>query len=262
MQQRNARLKNRSALCLSALVFIAGFGGVSCTTTPARTPARTTNLGDDASSPFIRAIPETSSNIFKVYTPLGGGTGWALTDHTVVTAAHVVAGAEGGRVFLTNGDSLVHVDRLWIDPTHDIAFLYVLEPVIPVKVRPDLMDLGDEVWLHGFPNLANPAISRGVIFTWSSEELMLDATAQPGMSGGVVMDSENRAVGMIVACTIPPFGRSITLAIPLITILERMSYALEYPDRSREGLSVGRTGGDRVTLPRLWNTTVQGRVQE
>ncbi|MBK9991367.1 MAG: trypsin-like peptidase domain-containing protein, partial [Verrucomicrobia bacterium] len=142
-------------------------------------------------------------------TPLASGTGTIVsaTGH-VLTAAHVVAGANRLQIVTTQGSKTASV--LHIDESNDLAVLkleagtYTAIPVAPSnQVR-----LGQSVATVGFPHVQlqgfSPKVTRGEISSLKGaaddpRNWQISVPVQSGNSGGPLLDENGNLIGVIIS---------------------------------------------------------------
>jgi S1-C subfamily serine protease len=124
----------------------------------------------------------------------------------VLTAAHVVAGANSIKVVTSQGVAPATV--LSVDEANDIAVLKIAGgPYVPLSVAASRdVRLGQAIATIGFPNVElqgfSPKVTRGEIssangFTDDPREWQISAPVQPGNSGGPLLDENGNLVGVI-----------------------------------------------------------------
>jgi len=136
------------------------------------------------------------------------GTGFAVTKSGyIVTNAHVVEDARRIRVNINNSKhtaSLVSIDKL-----NDLALIKVSKEIVPLKLEVNSkIDLGHDIIVAGFPNIGlqgtSVKITKGVISSLKGIQddvrwYQIDASIQPGNSGGPLMNSNYSVVGVVNA---------------------------------------------------------------
>ncbi len=169
--------------------------------------------------------------------PRGTGSGFVWEDRGgfvyVVTNGHVVAGARGAQVRLSDQRSF-SADLVGISPDHDLAVLRVKIPdgrpaPLPLGTSQDLQ-VGQKVLAIGNPFGLDHSLSTGVISALDrsidGEDsrpihhlVQTDAAINPGNSGGPLLDSAGRLIGVNTAI-FSPSGASagIGFAVPADTV--------------------------------------------
>lgn len=139
------------------------------------------------------------------------GSGVAIDGGWIVTNAHVVGRARHVRIVTSDGDELGLVPIHGIDPVLDVA---VLGPIpegdaAPVPIEQAMSadaQVGETVYLLGYPDETNkrpvPTLTEGIInrrrevvlrdYTF----LQVDASIAPGQSGGALVDTQGRLIGL------------------------------------------------------------------
>jgi len=152
---------------------------------------------------------------------LCGGDGLALTN------CHVVQGAIAVEATFHDGRTAV-VDVLGIDPTTDLALLRVPEPSaepLPLLAAAELR-VGDFALAVGCPHGLSHSVTAGIISGLGralpgpggrsiEDVIQTDAPLNPGNSGGPLLDSQGRVVG--IATAIVPMAQGLCFAIPAAT---------------------------------------------
>jgi S1-C subfamily serine protease len=174
----------------------------------------------------------------------GVGTGVVIKDDgTILTNFHVVAGAKKLRVTFFDGtetDAFV----VSVQPDKDLAVLK------PQKIPDDLeaailgssqqLVPGDLVVAVGFPYGIGPSVSSGVVsglnrhFKSPDGQQMLqgliqfDAAANPGNSGGPLVNTSGEVVGIVTAILNPTSARTF-IGIGFATTIESAGSAVGLP---------------------------------
>ena len=171
-----------------------------------------------------------------IATDIGTGTGFAVGDgHTILTAYHVIEGAV--RVYANYADGEVAMEVIDTAPELDLALLRIDRPQPSFLSLSKKYDIGDEVYVNGFPSNAYDAgqasLSAGIISRYlpNSDLLMnvegtpdslsiiqTDAAINPGNSGGALV-GECGVVGVVIA------------------VSSADGYLQQYGIRSEEGIS-------------------------
>jgi S1-C subfamily serine protease len=200
--------------------------------------------------------------------PAGAGSAVALTpDGFVLTSAHVVAGrapAAGGRpaagrASFVDGRELsfrvVGVDRL-----SDLAVLRVDgDDLVPPKLGDaERLRVGQLVVAIGNPNGFAGSVTAGVVsalgrslparsgrtMRFIDNVIQTDAALNPGNSGGALVDSAGRVVGINTAVA----GVGLGLAVPINAATRQIIGALMRDGRVRRAY-IGIAGGPRPLPP-------------
>jgi serine protease Do len=121
--------------------------------------------------------------------------GYLLTNH------HVVSGAKYVKVKLVNGDRLV-AEVLRLSERDDVALLKSV-PIDfePLALRADVLEVGEEVFAIGTPlGVLDSTMTRGVLSAdrviQGVRVLQSDAAVTFGSSGGPLLDSDGRVIGI------------------------------------------------------------------
>jgi hypothetical protein len=125
---------------------------------------------------------------------------------TIVTNLHVIAGATAAAVKLPDGDIYDQVMVRTFDARKDLAVIQVQGfklPTVPLGDS-DTVQVGDAVVLMGSPlGVLENSLTTGVISGIRALEeagfrvIQTDAAANPGNSGGPLLDSAGRAIGVL-----------------------------------------------------------------
>lgn len=141
------------------------------------------------------------------------GTGWSLLDNYIVTNYHVVDGAKTIKVSGIGGDLTRSCSGIVVasDKINDIAIVRlnnVSITNIPYAVTPNLAEVGEEIFVLGFPmtqSMGNEIkYTTGEISALSGFEgdvanYQISAPIQPGNSGGPMFDEQGNVIGIVVA---------------------------------------------------------------
>ena len=164
----------------------------------------------------------------------GLGTGVIINDNAdIVTSLHVVKDSRDIKVTFADG---THSDAFVLDqtPEQDLAVLRVYNPpqlFVPATLgNPGSMRVGDDVFVVGNPFGLYSSMSAGVIsgFNRSFEPegtdvrleglIQFDAAANPGNSGGPLLDRNGRVIGIVTGLVNPGQGNffvGIGFAVPI-----------------------------------------------
>lgn len=175
----------------------------------------------------------------------GVGSGVVILENgTILTNLHVVAGSDRIKVTFfddTSSDALLMGTR----PEHDLA---VIRPkTIPDDLFPAAMAStaglaqGDHVFAVGFPFGIGPSLSAGVVSgkgrNFRSPEgnqvmtnlIQFDAAANPGNSGGPLINADGEVVGIVTAILNPNEGDRTFVGIGFAVPIENAASAVGIP---------------------------------
>ena len=166
--------------------------------------------------------------------PRGSGSGFFWDERGfIVTNHHVLAGASEAWVRLQDQRNL-RASLVGTSPEHDLAVLRILVPFdktmpIPIGSSKDLR-VGQSVFAIGNPFGLDHTLTTGVISALNrsiapapgqtfDDLIQTDAAVKPGNSGGPLLDSAGRLIGINTAI-FSPSGASagIGFAVPVDTI--------------------------------------------
>ncbi len=169
--------------------------------------------------------------------PIGAGSGVLLTpDGYVLTNYHVVQGADRVQLTLTDGTKL-GAAAVGSDPPNDLAVVRADASGLPYASLGDssLLKVGQLVIAIGNPLGFQSSVSTGVVSATGRGmrsvgrrliENVIQHTAplNPGNSGGPLVDSRGRVVGINTA--IVPVAQGIGFAVPSNTVRQVVSQIL------------------------------------
>ena len=154
----------------------------------------------------------------------GTGTGFIIReDGLAVTAFHVVEGQRWARVLLDNG-RLIDARVLAADIANDVALLglngFPDEEFPRIEVVVDDVRVGDSIAVYGYPiesyfatkfAAGDLSVNQGIVSSIRNRAeggrvIQTDAVLNPGNSGGPMVDSSGRVVGVVVSAIV---GRDI-----------------------------------------------------
>ena len=200
--------------------------------------------------------------------PAGAGSGIVLTaDGFLLTSAHVVAGhGRRGRASLVDGRELSFT-IVGSDPLSDLAVLRAeASDLTPAHLgEADDLRVGQLVVAIGNPNGFAGSVTAGVVSALGrslpqrtrggvrviDNVIQTDAALNPGNSGGALVDSRGRVVGVNTAVA----GVGLGLAVPINDATRRVIGALMTEGRVRRAY-LGVAGGPRPLPPQArgrWN---------
>ena len=193
--------------------------------------------------------------------PAGAGSAVALTpDGFMLTSAHVVSGSgRSGRVAFVDGREL-GFEVVGLDRLSDLAVLRAdgdaLEPAVLGEA--ERLRVGQLVVAIGNPNGFAGSVTAGVVSAlgrslparsgrtvrYIDNVIQTDAALNPGNSGGALVDSRGKVVGVNTAVA----GVGLGLAVPINTATRQIIGALMRDGRVRRAY-IGIAGGPRPLPP-------------
>jgi serine protease Do len=158
-------------------------------------------------------------------------------DGFILTANHVVEGAEEIKVALATGGREFTAKVIGTDPPTDVAVLKIAAVDLPAVTiaDSDKLEVGDVVLAIGNPFDVGQTVTMGIVSALGRSSLEInqyenfiqtDAAINPGNSGGALVDAEGRLVGINTAI----FSRSggyqgVGFAVPVNlarSVMERL----------------------------------------
>jgi len=189
--------------------------------------------------------------------PAGGGSGVVLTpDGYLLTSAHVVAGRDRiGRASFVDGRE-ISFNIVGLDPLSDLAVLRAEADDLVPSLLGDAAQLrvGQLVVAIGNPHGFAGSVTAGVVSALGrslparsgralrmiDNVIQTDAALNPGNSGGALVDSFGRVVGVNTAVA----GIGLGLAVPINDATRKVVGALMTEGRVRRAY-LGVAGGSR-----------------
>lgn len=161
--------------------------------------------------------------------PLSLGSGFFVGDGIIATNLHVVRGASAGQVKLVGQTKTYVVNGLvGVDANADLVLLRMPGTDAPALQLSDGSDVavGDPVYALGNPEGLEGTFSQGIVSglrgSGSDRLLQITAPISPGSSGGPIIDSRGKVIG-VAAATFSE-GQNLNFAIPssyLVSLLKR-----------------------------------------
>ncbi|MGH7866627.1 MAG: DegQ family serine endoprotease, partial [Candidatus Dormibacteraceae bacterium] len=149
-------------------------------------------------------------------------------DGYILTANHVIDGAQTIKVSLANGEAEYEAEVIGTDPPSDVAVLKINVgkrlPALPVADS-DKLEVGDMVLAIGNPFGVGQTVTMGIIsalgrgglgISGYEDFIQTDAAINPGNSGGALVDAEGRLVGINTAILSRSGGfQGVGFAVPV-----------------------------------------------
>jgi serine protease Do len=217
---------------------------------------------DAYSQAVIAVAKRLSPSVANVRLRRGGGSAVVITpDGFMLTSAHVVARARGGRVSLVDGREL-EFEVVGADPLSDLAVLRADgRELVPAELGDaERLRVGQLVVAIGNPHGFTGSVTAGVVSALGrslptrsganvrvvDNVIQTDAALNPGNSGGALADGRGRVIGINTAVA----GVGLGLAVPINAATRRIVAALMTEGRFRRAY-LGIAGGPRPLPPRL-----------
>jgi S1-C subfamily serine protease len=155
---------------------------------------------------YIASLPLAAVSKQREQTGFTIGTGFFAAPGYVVSAFHVVEGARKVSVVLRSGE-VARAEVIGVDQANDIALLKVKRRVNPLPMIPsNEVAVGDQVFTIGYPLIdiegqeQKATFGRVNALSGTQDDvrfMQIDVPIQPGNSGGPLIDSRGRVVGIV-----------------------------------------------------------------
>ncbi len=156
----------------------------------------------------LAQLSENGKGISPNQEQLSGGTSFLIDgDGYLVTKLHVVSGAS--TLIVSNGNHEYVAKNIYADAANDLAILKIEDEdwkntgILPYSLRKSATDLGEELFTLGYPR--NTIVyNRGYLsastgYNDDSLSIQLTISANPGNSGGPVLDKNGDIIGVLSA---------------------------------------------------------------
>jgi S1-C subfamily serine protease len=198
-----------------------------------------------------RVVDPWTRNMFDIPRGTGSGFAWDERGH-IVTNFHVVAGAAGARVRLSDGRD-VAASLVGVSPDHDLAVIKIdvpkPPPPLPIGSSHDLR-VGQKTFAIGNPFGLDWTLTTGIVSALDrslpardgrliEHLIQTDAAINPGNSGGPLLDSAGRLIG-VNTVIFSPSGASagVGFAVPVDTVNRVVPQLIARGKYSRPSLGI------------------------
>lgn len=172
---------------------------------------------------YEKALPSVVEVTGESASMTSTGTGFFYDDKgTVITNYHVIEKCTTASITLSNGKSYIVNKVLGYSESKDIAILSTsCTSSIPLEMRKTAVKTGETVYAIGSSHRLTGSLSNGIVSFAQREVnghtfIQTTAPISSGNSGGPLLDSEGRVVGIITASF--GDGQNLNLAIPIAEI--------------------------------------------
>ena len=185
-------------------------------------------------------VTQCERGVAKIEGKLGTGTGFVAAPGIIATNAHVIRQELVGNLKATfpsenkNAAGPFPVRLIYKDSERDLALLQVESAAAPLELArlsefpkgEDIIIIGNPGGLGGMVNLEN-AVTRGVLSAEADFRgqrwYQLSMSVNPGNSGGPVLDSRGRVIGIVTLKARKEEGHGYCIPVDaLLTALERV----------------------------------------
>lgn len=209
---------------------------------------------------YAKSFPATFIVRTGVRGQQGAGTGsgyFIAPDGTGMTNVHVVGGTVGAEVELETVRGVKKAKVLAVAPGRDIAIIKVSNDAFAdweALVMGTQLVAGNNVFAIGNPVDQGSSLTRGIVsrpvqdqFSPWIDVLQLDIALNPGNSGGALLDSQGRLVGMNQAILNGAAVNAIGIAIP-VQELARARDEFAATGKLEDSITHIGLAGDRLTV--------------
>lgn len=160
----------------------------------------------------------------EISQPLGYGSGFIIDDELIATNVHVIEGSASAYILLNGEGKKYSVSGyVSIDRTNDLVILKVSglhgsKLLLDSDTPPEI---GERIFAVGNPKGLNGTFSEGIVSGFrkfqTNQVLQITAPISPGSSGGPVLNSSGKVVGIAFASY--SSGQNLNFAIPVKYLL-------------------------------------------
>jgi len=206
--------------------------------------------------------------------PQGTGTGFIWDDEGhVITNVHVLSGASAAQVVMHDQTTY---DAEWVggSASHDLAVLRITAPAEELRSmevgNSDALRVGQSVFAIGNPFGLSATLTKGIVSalgrriqgmdadgTLIEDVIQTDAAINRGNSGGPLLDSSGRLIGVNTQIASPSGGSAgVGFAVPVNTVLRVVPQLIENGAYTPPRLGITPWGASGTVVRRLRTTGV------
>ncbi|MEA2710615.1 MAG: hypothetical protein QOF78_3216 [Phycisphaerales bacterium] len=179
-----------------------------------------------------QGVDMSRRTVFDIPAGTGSGLVWDNAGH-IVTNFHVVQNAKGAKVRLWDHETY-DAELVGIAPNYDLALLRINAPASKLRPIPigesSTLQVGQKTFAIGNPFGLDQTLTTGVLSALGrtiqavtgrpiEDVIQTDAAVNPGNSGGALLDSAGRLIGVNTAIYSPSgVSAGIGFAVPVDTV--------------------------------------------
>ena len=244
---------------LAAAAVLLLLSGASSPQSKERTVAQIVKESSDA---VVQVVVSDSSG-----QDLGLGSGFIVSqDGRIVTNYHVINGAHSAIVKLTNGAFFPVDGVLAADKDRDLALLKVSGknlPFLTLAYTPP--QIGEHVVAIGSPLGLDNTVSDGIVSAVREERpgkswIQTTAPVSHGNSGGPLLNSAGKVIGVITLGVNPQVGQNLNFAVPSDAVKALLASAANptpFESLGAAGSAALSGGSSNISGP-VWTSLITG----
>ncbi len=133
--------------------------------------------------------------------PQALGSGFAVSPNLIATNYHVIHNSFKLKILsATTKESLSVAGIKGIDGDKDLALIQVDSTLLPLELKTSNVDVGETIYAIGNPRGLEASLSSGLVSASREsdgrEEYQISAPISPGSSGGPVLTSDEKVIGV------------------------------------------------------------------
>ena len=225
---------------------------------PATGVAGTAEERTESERTIIQVARTASPAVVSVVRDDGSGSGVILrNDGVIITNAHVVGNARNVQIGLADG-RILDGRVLGGDPSVDVAVVRVKGTGLPVAALgdSDRLEVGQAAIAIGNPLGLDRTVTSGVVSAVNRDPsgigldglIQTDAAISPGNSGGPLLDSQARVIGINTVVIRAPGSEGLGFAVPINLATDVVEQVLTTGKVTRAFLGIGFRDIDRELI--------------